>query len=81
MRPLLRLQSGDRQVLEIGEAVGVIAAQSIGEPARSSRCALSISVAPRAALRSRRASKQERGTINFRVADCPQSGGSRGDES
>ena len=36
-----------------GEAVGVIAAQSIGEPVRSSRCARSISVALRRSTSSR----------------------------
>ena len=32
LRQVLRTQPGDRQPVEIGEAVGVIAAQSIGEP-------------------------------------------------
>ena len=43
--------------VKLGEAVGIIAAQSIGEPARSSRCARSTSVARRARSSSSRRSR------------------------
>ena len=44
---------GRGHMVNLGEAIGVIAAQSIGEPEHSSPCGLSISVERRAAERSK----------------------------
>jgi DNA-directed RNA polymerase subunit beta' len=54
VRHVLWARSRARPHGQHGEAIGVIAAQSIGEPARSSRCAPSISAAPPAGAPSRR---------------------------
>jgi len=38
LREVLRSRPRNGKLVELGQAVGVIAAQSIGEPGRSSRC-------------------------------------------
>jgi len=59
------------RTISIGEAVGVIAAQSIGEPARSSPCVPSTSAAPLAGGRS----QQRRGAQQGRAALPPHQDG------
>jgi len=66
---VLRTQPGLRRLVELGEATGVIAAQSIGNLERSLRCVPSTSVVPHREFRNSRAS-MPRATARSASSGC-----------